>query len=320
MELIEMGTADNDHSRTFIGGINLQRTALNLINGVVYAGFGGHCDMFNYTGWVVGMKASTGDFVSAYATSGGDGSPSQGKPAGCGVWMSGAILASDRPSRLMFSTGNGYSSWVNNDQPASGKTYLSTLSEAVVSLAIAADGSLSQSDYFEPSAYRAMDDADRDLGSGGVAILPFSGGGISSIAVVCGKNGQCFVMNADNLGGFKMGPGKTDAILQTITPPSGDAIFGTVGSYPLEGGYIYIAPMGAPIYVYALGRDAGGRPAFTLAGKSAKPTTGRVAISAVRVPACLPSPFHCLLTFCGKGYSYIVQRTSRLWSSVGSRS
>jgi iron transport multicopper oxidase len=43
-------------------------------------------------------------------------------------------------------------------------------------------------------------------------------------------------MNANNLGGFKQGPGGTDNVLQTIV--ANGAVFGGAGSYPLEGGYI----------------------------------------------------------------------------------
>jgi hypothetical protein len=42
--------ADNDPTRWFTGGTNLQRPSLSLIHGVIYAGFGGHCDQYNYTG------------------------------------------------------------------------------------------------------------------------------------------------------------------------------------------------------------------------------------------------------------------------------
>jgi len=278
---IEGKAPDNDNTRSFTGGIILQRTSLNLINGVVYAGFGGHCDMFNYTGWIIGMSASDGHLVTAWATSGGPSAPAEGLRSGCGVWMAGSIIASDKPGRLMYATGNGYTLTNNDVQPASGRVHLDTQSEAIVSMGIYANGSLYQSDYFEPAAYKAMDQGDRDLGSGGVAILPFGGGGVGSIAVTCGKNGQCFVTNADNLGGYKMGAGNTDAILQTITPPTGSAMFGTVGSYPLEGGYIYIAPVGAPIFAYALGKDSNGRPAFSYAGKSDDSSSNRPSVSAV---------------------------------------
>ncbi|ROV99138.1 hypothetical protein VMCG_06689 [Cytospora schulzeri] len=277
--LLDGHHADNDATRYFQGGIQLQRTALNLLNGVVYAGFGGHCDLYNYTGWVVGMSASDGHFVTAYATSAGAGAPAVPNTSGSGVWMSGAILASDQSNRFFFSTGNGYTSTINGASPASGRVTLATLSEAVVNMGIEADGTIYQQDYFEPAAYSSMDGADRDVGSGGVSLLPFSGGGVETTAVACGKNGQCFVMDANDLGGYKNGANQGDNILQTITPPSGAAMFATVSCYPLEGGYIYIAPSGAPIYAYALGYDSSGRPQFSYAGETSASTTGRVAIS-----------------------------------------
>ncbi|ROV94426.1 hypothetical protein VSDG_05914 [Cytospora chrysosperma] len=277
--LLDGHQADNDATRYFQGGIQLQRTALNLLNGVVYAGFGGHCDLYNYTGWLVGMSASDGHFVTAYATSAGPGAPAVPSTSGSGVWMSGAILSSDQSNRFFFSTGNGYTSTINGASPASGRVTLATLSEAIVNMGINSDGTLYQQDYFEPSAYASMDGADRDVGSGGVALLPFSGGGVEKVAVACGKNGQCFVMDANNLGGYKNGANQGDNILQTITPPSGAAMFATVSCYPLEGGYMYISPSGAPIYAYALGYDSSGRPQFSYAGETAASTTGRVAIS-----------------------------------------
>lgn len=62
-----------------------------------------------------------------------------------------------------------------------------------------------------------------------------------------------YLINIDNLGGYKNGPGQTDAVLQTITMPSTGsqrgppygALFGAIGSYPLpwpQGGYIYVKP------------------------------------------------------------------------------
>lgn len=106
--LLDGHQADNDATRYFQGGIQLQRTALNLLNGVVYAGFGGHCDLYNYTGWLVGMSAADGHFVTAYATSAGVGAPAVPDRSGSGVWMSGTILSSDQSSRFFFATGNGY--------------------------------------------------------------------------------------------------------------------------------------------------------------------------------------------------------------------
>ena len=42
---MEGSVADNDATRYFTGGAHLQRPSLSLINNIVYAGFGGHCDL-----------------------------------------------------------------------------------------------------------------------------------------------------------------------------------------------------------------------------------------------------------------------------------
>jgi iron transport multicopper oxidase len=48
--LIDGHNADSDPTRYFVGGTVLQRPSLALVNGVVIGAFGGHCDLFNYTG------------------------------------------------------------------------------------------------------------------------------------------------------------------------------------------------------------------------------------------------------------------------------
>lgn len=220
--------ADNDNTRWFTGGTQLQRTSLNLLNGVVYAGFGGHCDQYNFTGWVIGMQANTGKFVTAYATEGGPGAPPEdgtwtGGGGGAGIWQSGAVLASDNAGRLFFATGNGVRQQANQQQPASGRVHLDTLSECVVNMAInKATGVVTQQDYFEPFDYLAMDAGDRDLGSGSISLpdpATFSGGGVSRLAIAAGKNGKVYVLNADNLGGYKTGPGGGDNVIQEISLP-----------------------------------------------------------------------------------------------------
>jgi hypothetical protein len=92
----------------------------------------------------------------------------------------------------------------------------------------ASTGVVTQEDYFEPYTYTAMDAGDRDLGAGGV-ILPdpktFNGGGIQRLAIAVGKNGIAYVMNADNLGGYKLGVGGTDGIIQTIPMPGNISLY-----------------------------------------------------------------------------------------------
>ena len=83
-------------------------------------------------------------------------------------------------------------------------------------------------------------------------------------------------MNADNLGGFKLGPGATDNLVQTII--ADNAVFGGAGSYPLEGGYIYFTPVGSATIAYKLGLDQNGGPLFTKVGQTADVSAGRVGV------------------------------------------
>lgn len=93
---------------------------------------------------------------------------------------------------------------------------------------VSSAGKFSQTDYFEPYEYEAMDAGDRDLGSGGVMLLDstvFAGTGVSEMAVTIGKNGKAYIMNANNLGGFAQGVGgwfgiPTEKTRYDLTSPS----------------------------------------------------------------------------------------------------
>ncbi|KAI4123034.1 MAG: hypothetical protein LQ338_005480 [Usnochroma carphineum] len=282
--LIDGHNADNDPARYFIGGTILQRPSVTLIDGIVYGAFGGHCDLFNYTGMVTGVSTTAGVGVtSMFAMESSPGAPPvdlnimDQKGGKAGIWMSGMAPATDG-GRLFVVTGNGQGH-ENKDTPASGRSPLSTLDEVVANLAVS-KGKLTLQDYFEPYEYIGMDAGDRDLGSGGVALLDpsvFKGtNGVSRIAVTIGKNGKAYIMNADNLGGFRLGPGATDNILQTIIAPN--TVFGGAGSYPLEGGYIYFTPVGTATLAYKLGLDQNGSPLFSKVGQSTDSSGGGVGV------------------------------------------
>lgn len=172
---------------------------------------------------------TTGSYVTSYVTSGGPGSPPQdgtwtGGGGGAGIWMGGMALASDNSGRLFFVTGNGEKQTVNGEEPASGRVHLDTLSECIVNMAVDPEtGVVTQQDYFEPYDYMALDGGDRDLGSGGICLpdpATFSGTGVAQMAITCGKNSNCYVVDRNNLGGYRLGPAGDDAVIQTFTPPS----------------------------------------------------------------------------------------------------
>jgi iron transport multicopper oxidase len=282
--LIDGHHADNDVTKFFVGGNVLQRPSLTMLNGVVIGGFGGFCDLFNYTGMLVAVSTQPGvGITSIYATEGGPGSAPEtndlsNKAGGeAGIWQAGFGLSTDN-SRIFLATGNG-EGHVNINKPASGHAPLSTLDEVVADFNVSAAGILSLTDYFEPSDYLNLDYWDNDLGAGGVSLLDsnaFHSAGVNRIAVCVGKTGTAYILNADNLGGFKQGPGGTDNILQTIV--GSGRVFGGSGSYPLEGGYIYFTPLGSPTVCYKFGFNSSGSPNFTFVGQTKTVGTLQVGI------------------------------------------
>ncbi|KAL8688550.1 MAG: hypothetical protein Q9218_005568, partial [Villophora microphyllina] len=282
--LIDGSQSDNAPEKYFIGGVILQRPSLTQIGSVVYGGFGGHCDLFNYTGLVVGVDVNQKKVVTNFAVESGPLVPQtnvwnqNGGGGEGGIWMSGMALATDGANRLFWVSGNGVGH-ENQGVPASGSSGCKTLGEAAVNLAVGDGGKLSLTDYFQPYDYQGMDGGDQDFGSGGVALLDpatFKGTGVSKIAVTSGKNGKIYILNANNLGGYKLGPGQTDGIIQTIV--TNKAVFGGVGSYPLEGGFIYSTPVGYPTYVYKLGFSGAGVPVFSQVGHTPEASAGRVGV------------------------------------------
>ena len=228
--------ARNNPSRSFNGGIHLQRPALLHSGKYIYAGFGSHCVQYNFTGWIIGWDKLSGQIVERFATQ-GEGVESDIK--GASVWMSGGGLASDDAGSMFFATGNGYASQLKAI-PVQGHSPPSALEEAAVHMTIHEDGSLSVVDFFIPWDKQALDGADKDLGTSPLEILPgeFSCGDARRIGVVTGKSGKTYWLNLDDMGGYRNGPDRLDAVIQTYQ--NDNSVYAGAGVYPLEGGYIYI--------------------------------------------------------------------------------
>ena len=158
------GTAANNHSIAFDATYHLQRPGLLLLNGVVYAAFGGHCDRPPYQGWVVGVSTANPHITTMWVAqpSGNDGA---------GIWQAGGALISDKPNSILLTTGNGH---LSTPGPVPGNTPPQDLSEAVVRLTVQNDGSLKPVDFFTPYDAPTLDEHDADFGSGGPVALPES--------------------------------------------------------------------------------------------------------------------------------------------------
>lgn len=215
----------------------LQRPALLMMNGVVYAAFGSHCDDAPYEGWVAGVSSS-GQLVTLWAT---------GKEAGS-IWQAGGGLISDGPGQILFSTGNGNGA-AGNDPPAGpggASTPSSGLGQSVVRVEVQAGGVVKPTDFFSPFENLAEDQSDLDLGSSAPIALPspyFGTARVPHLLVQSGKTGYVYLLNRDNLGGMGQGPSGTDKVLQRLGPYGG--VWDGAAVWPGDGGYVYI-PAVAP--------------------------------------------------------------------------
>src|SRR5580658_9945072 len=177
------GTGDGSEGGqlTFDGLDQLNRPGLLLLNGSVYVAFASHCDISPFHGWIFAYNASTFAQQSAFVTT-----PNGGLG---GFWMSGAGLAADA-SYIYTASGNG--DFDTTNVPAT------ELGDTLMKLG-ATSGNLTLQDYFTPSDEGCLASEDRDLGSGGVLVLPTQTGAYPDILVAAGKEGAIYVVNRDQM-------------------------------------------------------------------------------------------------------------------------
>ncbi|HVZ75021.1 MAG TPA: choice-of-anchor D domain-containing protein [Polyangia bacterium] len=224
------GKASNQPDEVFDPTYQMQRPGLLLMDGVVYAGFGAHCDEGTYYGWIVGISTN-GAITTMWSTEAG---PAHTK--GGGIWQAGGGLVSDGDGQMLFATGND---WVAASTPIAGHTPPGNLGESVVRLSVADDGSLSATDFFSPGESTALNQGDVDLGSGAPMGLPSTFGTKThpNLLVEIGKSGFIYLMDRDDLGGFKSAADGSDRVLQRLGPYGG--VWGKPSVWPGDGGYLY---------------------------------------------------------------------------------
>jgi hypothetical protein len=170
-----------------------QRPGLLLTGGSIYAGFGSFCDNgANLSrGWLLGWTAGTlepfpsNQLNDTQATDPDDFFLSS-------IWMAGFAPSVDDDGNILFVTGNS---------DPSGTTYdgVTNIQESVIKISPALTTVL---DLFTPYDWPQLDEYDADFGSGGVLVLPDQPGSKPHLAVAAGKEGNMFLMNEDNLGGY----------------------------------------------------------------------------------------------------------------------
>ena len=216
--------------------MNNQRSGLLLLNGVVYIAWGSHGNNPVYHGWVIGYDSATLQQIAAFSPS-PDGSLSAGEEGG--IWMSGAAPAADPSGNIYLSVGTGTFDDTTNTVPP--VTPNDDFGDSALKLSTAGN-TLAVADFYTPPDQPILNSTNSEFGSAG-AIL-FSSGN-SSFVMTAGKDGNLYLLNQNQLGGFLAGPGGTDAALQNfnVIAPQG---FRSSPAY--FNGTAYIAGQNSPLF------------------------------------------------------------------------
>jgi len=172
---------------TFQAQMQNCRPGLLLLNCTIYIAFAAHQDTDPYHGWIFSYDALTLKQKNIFCTS---PDAITGVNSRAGIWQSGMGLATDGCS-IFCTTGNGA---FNAD--SGGNDFGTTVLKLSQDLRILS--------WFSPSN-QADDNAtnvDADLGSGGVLVLPEQQNSPLPLLVTAGKDGQIFLLNRNNLGGY----------------------------------------------------------------------------------------------------------------------
>jgi hypothetical protein len=181
------------------------------------------------------------------------------------VWASGAGMPIDDDvpgGRMFFDTGNG-----DNDANLP-LNQSNEFGESIVDLSLA-NGGLTPTDEFTTFNAVPLTTGDKDMGSGGILMVPDQQGDHPHILVQAGKEGRIVVLDRDNLGGYAPESTSNTNALQDIT--------GEIGGCWCTPAYwnskIYIWPRNDTAKVFDLDNGVlAGEPSSRAAITSAKPS------------------------------------------------
>jgi immunoglobulin I-set domain protein len=170
-----------------------ERSALLLLNGVIYTTWASHCDDGPYQGWIMGYSESTLQQTSVLNIT-----PNGSLGA---FWGAGAGPAADSDGNFYVLSGNGtFDDTLNADMFPVDSDFGNGF------LKISTTGNvLAVADYFNMHDTDTETSQDMDLGSGGPVVLPDmtdSMGNTWHLAVGAGKDQRIYVVNRDMMGKF----------------------------------------------------------------------------------------------------------------------
>ena len=237
-------------TRTFDAGQYAERAALLLSRGVIYTSWTSHCDIWPYTGWVIGY-AQSNLAQTAVLNVAPNGTGTGAATAGPAIWMSGGGPAADAAGNIYLLTGNGA---FETTLDANGFPNQGDYGNSFLKLSTAGGG-LSVADYFTMSNEVVESQADLDLGSGGEMLLPDltdSTNTVRHLVVGAGKDGNIYLVNRDAMGKFSP-LSDNSQIWQLLTHVLGDGNVGGIWSTPAYfNGAVYYGPAGAALKAFTV--------------------------------------------------------------------
>jgi len=266
------GTGDGSVNgvQSFDGLTENNRSAILLLNGIVYLAFGSVRDILPYHGWIFGYAHNAGKLsqVSIFNST----------PNGSagGIWSAGA-LAADSLGNIFCGIGQGT---FDASHSNFGNSFLKLQPDS---------GTLTVADYFTPFNNALLFSMDWDAGSGSPLLVPTQTGTLHPNLLIAGTKegegdpgyspqGRIYVVDRDKMGKFHSG--SDSQIVQSLLGEAGriftspafwnqDVFFGGAGSFvtsflmkndllsPLSHSSITLGPRGANPTISANGTSNG---------------------------------------------------------------
>ena len=238
IQAIYPGTGDNSNGTDVIfdPAQYKERSALLLLNGVIYTAWASHCDIRPYTGWIMGYSESTLAQTSVLNVT-----PNGNEGA---IWMAGAGLAADTSGNIYFLDANG-----DFDTNLNGSGFPSNGDYGNAFMKLSTSSGLAVADYFEMDNQASENGSDTDLGSGGMIVLPDltnGSGNTVHLAVGAGKDSNLYLVNRDSMGKFNS---NSNNIYQELS----GALPGGVWAMPAYfNNTLYYGSVGSPIQAFTI--------------------------------------------------------------------
>ncbi|KAJ2904000.1 hypothetical protein MKZ38_009055 [Zalerion maritima] len=155
--------AQNDPNETFNSALLVQRSALKMVDDVVYAEFSSDCDDSSNDGWLVGIRTTNGEPAAAVSTN-------------SGVWNSGAPFVFDGGNRLFLAGSKSLMAFNSNE------------------------GNLTFKSSWNPYVDKSLFGGRAEHSSFSLSLLPFSTPIVKNILLAVDRSGKFASFNADKLG------------------------------------------------------------------------------------------------------------------------